>query len=104
MGRAGDDDMRVNERSAGLWPTYASLLAVLAVALVIRCAGIQHQSYTMDEITEIRIAQLSVPEIIGRIDGFPPLYHPLLKTWFAVWHRVDVARWMSAALSRYCSR
>jgi uncharacterized membrane protein len=87
-----------DEKRPSRWSTYAGLLAVLALAAVIRSVGIHHQSYTMDEITEMRIAQLPVNEIIVRTDGFPPLYHLLLKSWFAAWHRVDVARWMSVAL------
>lgn len=75
------------------------ILSVALIAAALRAAGLDHQSYTMDEISEIRIAARPFAEIIMLPDGFPPLYHLLLDGWLTAWGGRDVARWLSALLS-----
>lgn len=88
--KAGVDTAPGNQQ---LW-----LAAVLAVALLIRLAGLNADSFSMDEVTDLLIARLPLRQIVGLPDGFPPLYHILLKGWLAVWQTPLAARWLSALL------
>ena len=56
-------------------------MLILALAAVVRVAGMDRQSYTMDEVTEIGIAARPVASIVTLADGFPPLYHLALSPW-----------------------
>ena len=69
-------------------------VAVGVLALAIRLWGLEGQSVTMDEVTELAFAKQSIPAIVGAQDGFPPLYHLLLKGWLAVLGP-ETARWFS---------
>jgi 4-amino-4-deoxy-L-arabinose transferase-like glycosyltransferase len=52
----------------------------------------------MDEVTDLNIAQLPFRQIAVLADGFPPLYHLLLKGWLMLWGTPLAARWLSAIL------
>lgn len=54
------------------------LALVLAVAAAVRLVGIGKQPFSIDEISEIRIAHLGVADILTFDDGIPPLYNSLL--------------------------
>lgn len=71
---------------------------MLAVALAVRLAGLNFESFSMDEVTDLRIARLPVQQIVRLADGFPPLYHLLLKGWLMVWGTPLAARWLSVLL------
>jgi len=82
-----------------VWPVHsASLLAVLTLAMAARAAGINAESFSMDEVTDLRIAELPARRIVSLADGFPPLYHLLLKGWLSLWGTPLAARWLSALL------
>jgi uncharacterized membrane protein len=74
------------------------LPAIVAVALAIRLAGLQAESYTMDEVTEWHTAALPPGEIVMLPDGFPPAYHLLLKGWHQLGGGPESGRWLSALL------
>ncbi len=74
------------------------LLGSLSLALGIRLAGLNFQSFSMDEVTDLEIAGLPVEQIAFLADGFPPLYHLLLKGWLMLWGTPLAARWLSALL------
>ena len=76
----------------------ALLVGTLILAVVIRMIGINGQSFSMDEVTDLRIAELPLQRIVFLADGFPPLYHLLLKGWLTVWGTPLAARWLSALL------
>ena len=71
----------------------------LGVALILgtlaRVSFVHAQSFTMDEISELRIAKQSVHAIIAEVDGFPPLYHLLLHGWLNLFGTDLAARWLS---------
>ena len=71
------------------------VVLILLIAVGLRAWGLQGQSLTMDEITEIEIAKGSVGEIIFAKDGFPPLYHVFLWGWLKVFQHDESARWLS---------
>jgi mannosyltransferase len=71
------------------------LAAILVVALALRVWGLQAQSFTMDEVSELRIAKESPAAIIVESDGFPPFYHLLLHRWLPVFGGDSSARWLS---------
>lgn len=72
-----------------------ALAALLIVALVLRVWGLQAQSFTMDEVSELAIAKQSLAAIIITPDGFPPLYHLLLHWWLPAFGGDSSARWLS---------
>jgi hypothetical protein len=74
------------------------LVGTLILALLIRLIGINGQSFSMDEVTDLRIAELPLSRIVFLADGFPPLYHLLLKGWLTLWGTPLAARWLSALL------
>jgi 4-amino-4-deoxy-L-arabinose transferase-like glycosyltransferase len=74
------------------------LIAVLAVALAVRLAGLNFESFSMDEVTELQTTRLLAQQIVLLADGFPPLYHLILKGWLMVWETPLAARWLSALL------
>ena len=57
---------------------YAPLVLILLVAAALRFIGIGQQSFSIDEISELRIAHTDITDIVTFDDGFPPLYHLLL--------------------------
>ena len=73
---------------------------VTLVALAIRITLISHQSFSMDEISELAIAHGDLESIIWEPDGFPPLYHVLLHGWLELWGNDSVARWLSEHMTR----
>lgn len=49
----------------------------------------------MDEVIELSIASMPVSEIVVEPDGFPPLYHLMLKAWLGFWGTEHASRWWS---------
>jgi Dolichyl-phosphate-mannose-protein mannosyltransferase len=80
------------------WIRDPQLLAVLTLATAIRLAGLNFESFSMDEVTELQISRLPPAQILLFPDGFPPLYHFFLKGWLMVWGTPLAARWLSAVL------
>lgn len=74
------------------------LICILALALFLRLLGLQTQSFSMDEISELGIGHSPLLEIFKARDGFPPLYHSILHEWFAIFPADPTARWLSALL------
>jgi hypothetical protein len=72
-------------------------LAIGAIALSVRLAGLDAQSVTMDEVAELGLARLSIPEIVRSHDGFPPLYLLMLKGWLEL-AGPHSGRWLSVLL------
>jgi hypothetical protein len=75
-----------------------TLIAILVLACALRAAGLNAESFTMDEVTDLRIAALPAFAIVPMADGFPPLYHLLLKGWLLLWTTPLAVRWLSALL------
>ncbi len=76
-------------------PGLYRIVLVLIVALILRLWGIQDQSLTMDELVDIQIAKSSIERIITTGDGFPPLYHLMLKGWIGIIPGDEASRWLS---------
>jgi 4-amino-4-deoxy-L-arabinose transferase-like glycosyltransferase len=76
----------------------ALLIAVLVVALAVRLTGLNFESFSMDEVTDLQIARLPLQQIVPLADGFPPLFHLLLKGWLMVWETPLAVRWLPALL------
>ena len=74
------------------------LAGVLLLSLAARVVGLDEQSLSMDEITEISIAQRSLSSILVAPDGFPPLYNLALHVWSSVFPGDLAARWLSVIL------
>jgi uncharacterized membrane protein len=74
------------------------LLPILALAFAVRAAGVNAESFSMDEVTDLEIAALPAGRIVALADGFPPLYHLILKGWLSLWGTPLAARWLSALL------
>jgi len=77
------------------YPYLAPLCLVLLLALAVRVAWLDCQSYSMDEVNEITLAHLSIPAIIHAGDSMPPLYPLVLKGWLTLWNTDLVARSLS---------
>ena len=92
-------ESRRYEVQAGSRVARGALPAILAVALALRVWGLQTQSLTMDEVTDLTIAKQSLGAIIVTADGFPPLFHILLHWWLPVFGSDRSARWLSVAVS-----
>ncbi|QDS99009.1 glycosyltransferase family 39 protein [Adhaeretor mobilis] len=75
--------------------TLLTLGAVIVTALVLRGYHLNAQSYSMDEVIELSITCSSASEIILEPDGFPPLYHLILKAWNACTGDILYSRWLS---------
>lgn len=75
--------------------TTFAISVVLIVAFALRAYRIDAQSYSMDEVIELSIASTPVSEIVVEPDGFPPLYHLLLKAWVSFWGTQQASRWLS---------
>ena len=78
-----------------------SLALILGVSLVLRWCYSHGQSITFDECYEIQLAQESIPHILAKGDGFPPLYAILLRIWQTVFG-TDSARAFSMVLGAVC--
>ena len=74
------------------------LAAVLLLAIVVRVAGLDEQSLSMDEVAELSIAEGSLSSILVAHDGFPPLYHFVLHAWSAVFPGDLAARYLSVLI------
>ena len=70
----------------------------LLIGLAIRLYGVHSESFSMDEVYEIRLAKSTVGDILTRGDGFPPLYHLLLHGIFQVTPSIDAARVFSIVI------
>jgi mannosyltransferase len=73
----------------------ATLAAIVFLALLLRAWGIDTQSFSMDEVSELSFAHHGIPQIVVTNDGFPPLYSILLHLWLGVFGRDAAARWLS---------
>lgn len=71
------------------------LLPILLLALGLRALGLDGQSLSMDEFTELAIGRSPLREILVARDGFPPLYHTILHGWLSVFSGDLAARWLS---------
>jgi 4-amino-4-deoxy-L-arabinose transferase-like glycosyltransferase len=71
---------------------------ILALGLALRVWGLNAQSFTMDEITELQLARLTLPGVISAADGFPPLYSMLLHGWLGLLGTPEAARWLSVGI------
>jgi hypothetical protein len=69
--------------------------AILLAAVALRAWNLPGQSFTMDELYDLRLARCDASEIICAADGFPPLYAMLLRGWLAVFPWDMAARWLS---------
>ena len=69
--------------------------AILLAALALRAWNLAGQSFTMDELYDLRLARCDASEIIFRADGFPPLYALVLRGWLAAFSADVAARWLS---------
>ena len=79
---------------AGLWP----LAVILLAALCLRVAGLDRQSFWIDEIASLQLAQDRLLEGFQRIRGdvHPPGYFVLLHLWTGVFgHSETAVRWLS---------
>ena len=72
-----------------------TMVLILLLAIGLRVWGLQGQSLTFDEVTEIEIAKGSLGEILLAKDGFPPLYHVFLWGWLKIFQHDGSARWLS---------
>lgn len=72
-----------------------TIVLILLLAIGLRIWGLQGQSLTMDEVSEIEIAKGSLGEIILAKDGFPPLYQLFLREWLKIFQHDESARWLS---------
>lgn len=69
----------------------------MAGAVVIRLWNLGRQSFTMDEVWELQIANAAWADIHLIDDGFPPMFHYLLKIGLGLVGSDEVARWLAAA-------
>lgn len=90
-----DSNSEVSSPSRGD-PWFVAGIAVLAIAM--RALFIGRQSFTMDELAELAIARGEWGPITWAADGFPPLYHLLLREWLEAFGRDSSARWLSVLL------
>jgi hypothetical protein len=74
------------------------LALVLVVAWALRAWGLQGQSFSMDEVTELLNVRRPLGEVLGIADGFPPLYDILLRAWLSMFGTDHAARWLSVLL------
>lgn len=86
--------------AARITPTreYGLVALIVLLGLGLRAWGLEGQSLTMDEVTELHIAERAIEEIVWLADGFPPLYHILLHGWREWFPSESSARWLSVVL------
>jgi mannosyltransferase len=77
---------------------WAAAAAILALGLIARVWQLDAQSFSMDELTELRFARFAVPQIIVNNDGFPPLYSLLLREWLKAFPQDASARVLSVLI------
>ncbi|MBT8201214.1 MAG: hypothetical protein KJO36_11935 [Acidimicrobiia bacterium] len=71
-------------------------MITLSAGVVVRLWNLGHQSFSMDEVWELQIAHAPWTDIHLIDDGFPPLFHYLLKVLLIMGS--DMAgRWLAAA-------
>ncbi|MBX9787406.1 MAG: glycosyltransferase family 39 protein [Pirellulales bacterium] len=92
------ESAKADETRSQAWRQWIGAACVTLAALAIRLALISHQSFSMDEISELAIAHGDLESIVWEPDGFPPLYHVLLHGWLKLWGSDSAARWLSAIL------
>ena len=61
-----------------------ALLAILAIAALLRLAQLNVQSLSMDEVKDLATARGGWATIQNAENRFPPLYHTLLWGWLQV--------------------
>jgi uncharacterized membrane protein len=88
-------------RFMGLEGSRGRIVAILVVLLIgsgLRVWNLSSQSFSMDEMYELRAARQTIPQIVAATDGFPPLYCVALHYWMRVFPSDVSARWLSALL------
>ncbi len=76
------------------------LVVVLVYATGLRLWGLTDQSLTMDEVNDISVAR-SDGDLFDLVKGgkrFPPLYHLILRGWFALFPGDLAGRWLAVFL------
>jgi len=71
-------------------------LVALGAAVFMRLWNLGRQSLSMDEVWELQIANAPWLDIHLIDDGFPPLFHYLLKAGVGIFGTDHIARWLAA--------
>jgi hypothetical protein len=79
-------------------PGWSLLIPILLIALALRAYGLDRQTLSMDEFTELNIGRSAFGAIVIARDGFPPLYHLILHVWLAIFPPDLAARWLSVLI------
>ena len=83
-------------------PSFRPRVSVLSIAvllaLAVRAWGVEVQSFSMDEMTELGAVQQGLETVIAAADGFPPLFGVLLHWWIEVAGTPEAARWFSVVI------
>lgn len=79
-------------------PWWLLLLAIMALAVIVRLYGIAAEALWLDETTSLMLARMDVPSLIRWTanDIHPPLYYILLHFWIAIGHSEIAIRGFSA--------
>lgn len=80
------------------WRDLAVPSVAVLLALAVRVWGIEIQSFSMDEMTELAAVQQGLGVVIAVADGFPPLFGVLLHWWLEVAGTAEAARWLSVVI------
>ena len=72
-------------------------IAALAVAVIVRVWDLGRLSFSMDEVWELQIANAPWGDIHKIEDGFPPLFHYILKALQSLGAPDSAARWLTSA-------
>lgn len=77
------------------------LLAILAVAVILRCIALENRSIQYDDAFSFFLAERSLPEIVQgtAADTMPPLYYFLLHFWMTISREVWFLRLLSVILT-----
>jgi hypothetical protein len=71
------------------------LLAIVALAVVVRAIDLNGPCFYTDEVNELMLAKQSVVDIVFAADSMPPLYQLSLKGWLSAWGTDASLRWLS---------
>jgi uncharacterized membrane protein len=72
-------------------------IAALALAVIVRAWNLGRLSFSMDEVWELQIANAPWGDIHKIEDGFPPLFHYVLKALHSLGAPDTAARWLASA-------
>ncbi len=76
----------------------SGLALAVVLGAITRFVDLGYQSYSMDELWELTIVRLPAGEIVGAGDGFPPLFHLILRGLIVTGFSDFVGRVFSAIL------